>query len=59
MPASRKPVDPVADAAAWLADTPRSQRGSAIPELRHRFGLSLDQAVAVVRENNLRLARAQ
>lgn len=52
------PVDPVADAVAWLADTPRSQRGSAIPELRHRFGLTLDQAT-VVRANNLRLARAQ
>lgn len=51
-------MDSAAEAAAWLRDTPRSQRGPTIPELRRRFGLSLEQAVAVVRANNLRLARA-
>lgn len=49
----------VAKAAAWLASTTRAERGgAAIPELQRRFGLSLKAAVAVVRENNLRLARA-
>lgn len=60
MPAASKPTkDRIADATTWLADTPRAERGgAAIPQLQSRFGLSLHDAVAVVRENNLRLARA-
>lgn len=53
-----KTTNRLAEAAVWLADTPRARRGPTIPELRRRFDLSLEQAIAVVRENNLRLARA-
>lgn len=60
MPAASKPTaGPIGDAAKWLADTPRAQRGGAIvPQIQIRFGLSLQEAVAIVRQNNLRLARS-
>lgn len=46
------------EAAAWLAKTPRDQRGPAVPELQRRFGLSATEACAAIRECNLILARA-
>ena len=60
MPAPSKPTgDRVAEATAWLADTPRAERGGhAVPELMKRFGLSAVEACAVIRANALRLARA-
>ncbi|MGX5803499.1 hypothetical protein ACWGS9_19940 [Bradyrhizobium sp. Arg314] len=51
-------ADELVLAANWLAETPRAQRGAAIPELRRRFGIDLDQALVVVRQNNMRLAKA-
>lgn len=51
--------DPIAEAAAWLATTPRAERGgAAVPELKRRFELSLAEALVVIRDNNLRLARS-
>lgn len=45
-------------AVQWLVDTPRHERpGPVIPLLRTRFGLSPSQAVEVIREYNLRVAR--
>lgn len=45
-------------AAEWLM-TPRERTGKAtVPELRERFGLSGQEAVAAIREANLRRARA-
>ncbi|MES0100918.1 hypothetical protein [Mesorhizobium sp. M0019] len=60
MPATSKPTAAsLAEAATWLAQTPRAERGgAAIPQLQRRFGLTLEQALDVVRQNNLRLARA-
>lgn len=59
MSALSKPDAAIVKAAVWIASTTRAERGApAIPELQRRFGLSLKEAVAVVRENNLRLARA-
>ena len=49
----------IAEAAAWLAVTPRRQRGPAIPELRHRYGLTAAEAVVAVREAVLIQGRAQ
>lgn len=47
------------EALQHLHETPRSARPPAtIPYLKARFGLSTSQAVAVVREYNLRMARA-
>ena len=48
----------IEEAIVWLANTPRSQRGPAVPELQRRFGLSAAEAVAVIREVALRHARA-
>ncbi|WP_378948034.1 hypothetical protein [Mesorhizobium sp. ANAO-SY3R2] len=46
-------------AAAWLAETPRAERGgAAVPALVKRFGLTREQAIEAIRENNLRQARA-
>jgi hypothetical protein len=50
--------DQLAQAAEWLAETPREQRGNAVAELQVRFGLSAVDACHVIRENNLRLARS-
>ncbi|WP_442583125.1 hypothetical protein ACSBOB_14695 [Mesorhizobium sp. ASY16-5R] len=53
------PASPDLTAAAdWLRDTPRSQRGPAVPELQRRFGLSAVMAVEIIRARNLELARA-
>lgn len=46
------------EAARWLASTPPAQRGPVVPALRERFGLSPSEACAVIREVNLRRARA-
>lgn len=47
------------EAAAWLAETPRERIGRPIvPALRERFGLTVIEACAAVREANLRLARS-
>ncbi|WP_189379717.1 hypothetical protein [Mesorhizobium sp. M4B.F.Ca.ET.013.02.1.1] len=52
-------ADKLAKAARWLAETPRAERGSAaVPALQRRFGLSVAEACEIIRENNLRLARA-
>lgn len=45
-------------AAKWLAVTPRSQRGHAIPELQKRFGLTAAQAVDAIRAADLIKARS-
>lgn len=58
MSVALKHKDPVAEAAAWLASTTRAERGPAVPELRRRFGLSLAEAVAIVRARHLELSRA-
>lgn len=51
--------DTMAEAASWLATTPRAERGgAAVPVLVKRFGLTREQAIAVIRANNMRLARA-
>lgn len=45
-------------AAEWLMQ-PRERSGRAtVPELRERFGLSVQEAIAAIREANLRRARA-
>lgn len=46
------------EAAKWLAQTPRHQRGPAVPELKSRFGLNALEACAAIREANLMRARA-
>lgn len=49
----------IAEAARWLATTPREQRArKTVPDLRARFGLSAGQAIEAIRESNLILARA-
>lgn len=49
----------VALAAEWLIQ-PRERTGRAtVPELRERFGLTVQDALAAIREANLRRARAQ
>ncbi|RUX97157.1 MULTISPECIES: hypothetical protein [unclassified Mesorhizobium] len=60
MTGAAEPEIPVklAEAAKWLAETPRAGRGSAVPEMQQRFGLSVAEACEVCRLNNLRLARA-
>lgn len=47
------------EAASWLAQTPRERIGRPIvPTLRERFGLTVSEACAALREANLRLARS-
>lgn len=46
------------EGAAWLASTPRSQRGPAALELRKRFGLTVPEAYAAIRAATLAWARA-
>jgi hypothetical protein len=38
----------VDQAVAWLAVTPRAERGPAVPELKARFGLSAVQACEAI-----------
>lgn len=46
-------------AATWLAVTPDSHRPHPlIPHLQLEFGLSLQEAIAAIREANLKRARA-
>lgn len=45
-------------AAQWLATTPRSQRGHAVPELQKRFGLTASEAIGAIREAELIKARS-
>ncbi|RWI85955.1 MAG: hypothetical protein E5X33_00155 [Mesorhizobium sp.] len=45
----------IQQAVQWLLDTPRHERqGAAVPLLKARFGLSTGEAVAAVREFNVR-----
>lgn len=47
------------EAANWLINTPRHQRpGAAVPLLRARFGLTVVEACAAIREANLRLVKS-
>ena len=57
-PSPLNPDERVAQAAAWLAITPKSQRPkNVVVELRDRFGLNASEACAAIREHNLKLAR--
>lgn len=52
-------VESIALAAEWLTQ-PRERTGRAtVPELRERFGLTVQEAVAAIREANLRRAGTQ
>jgi hypothetical protein len=47
------------EAAAWLSTTPRERiPGPVVPLLRRRFGLSIAEACAAIREAHLIKARA-
>lgn len=47
------------EAAAWLSTTPERQRPRPLlPHLQKAFGLTVTQAIAAIREANLRRARA-
>lgn len=52
------PAAKIDEAAKWLAVTPRSQRGPAVPEVQRRFGLTAAEACEAVRQAGLIRARA-
>lgn len=57
-PAEREHDEAIAVAAEWLSTSPRDTGRPIIPALRERFGLTAKEAIDVLREANLRRARA-